>query len=250
MAEQVLQDDPHRRVIRIGDTVRRPMHPWSPTVHELLHHLERTGFEYAPRVLGIDEADREVLTWLDGESGGDAWAKVVTDDGLAAMARLLRDYHDAVRGFRPAAAAGWAAHDGVFGAGDLVGHGDFGPWNLVWHGNRPVGILDWDYVLPAPPVFDVAYAIEYVTPFRDDDFAMRHLRHPGPPDRRRRLELFACAYGLTSTDGLVAEVYAQQREVLGRARRLAAEGHQPQLSWHESGALDDVERRIGWTFDL
>jgi hypothetical protein len=40
MADEVLQDDPHRRVIRIGDTVRRPLHPWSPTIHEILRHLE------------------------------------------------------------------------------------------------------------------------------------------------------------------------------------------------------------------
>lgn len=244
MTGEVLQDDPHRRVVRIGDTVRRPMHRWSPTIHEILQHLEKTGFEYAPRVLGIDEEGREVLTWLGGESGGDAWEKVVTDEGLVAMARLLRDYHDAIRGFRPAAMAGWAAHNGVFGAGELIGHGDFGPWNLVWHGNRPVGILDWDYALPARPVFDVAYALEYVTPFRDDDFAIRSLRHPGPPQRRRRLELFASAYGLTSIDGLVGEVRAQQREVLARARRLATDGHQPQVSWQESGALDEVARRI------
>ncbi|BEL02975.1 hypothetical protein Q0Z83_011660 [Actinoplanes sichuanensis] len=249
MTSEVLQDDPHRRVIRIGDTVRRPMHEWSPTIHELLHHLEKIGFGYAPRLLGIDEEGREVLTYLDGESGGDAWAKVVPDDGLVAMARLLRDYHEAVRDFRPAAAAGWAADDGVFGPGDLVCHGDFGPWNLVWHGNRPVGILDWDYALPARPVFDVAYALEYVTPFRDDDFAIGSLRHPGPPQRRRRLELFASAYGLTSIDGLVDEVHTQQRDVLARARRLAAEGRRPQVDWQQSGALDEVERRIGRPLD-
>ncbi|WP_218827191.1 hypothetical protein [Actinoplanes regularis] len=46
---QVLQDDPHRRVVRIGDTVRRPMHPWSPTIHELLRHLESVGSPAAVR---------------------------------------------------------------------------------------------------------------------------------------------------------------------------------------------------------
>ncbi|HEX5995723.1 MAG TPA: hypothetical protein VFY84_11325 [Jiangellales bacterium] len=30
------QDDPHRRVLGVGDTVRRPMQPWSATIHELL----------------------------------------------------------------------------------------------------------------------------------------------------------------------------------------------------------------------
>ncbi|WP_238010013.1 aminoglycoside phosphotransferase family protein [Dactylosporangium sp. AC04546] len=245
--EEVLQDDPHRRVVRIGDTVRRPLHPWSPTIHELLQHLERAGFPHSPRLLGIDADGREVLSFIDGESGGTAWARVAGDAGLVAMARLLRDYHDAVRGFRPAATAGWAAADGTFGAGDLVCHGDFGPWNLVWRGDRPVGILDWDYAWPARPLHDVAYALEYVAPFRDDAVCLASLRHPRPPDRRRRLERFAEAYGLTTTDGLVDEVIAQQEAVLLRARRLAAQARQPQLFWQETGALDRVAQRIAWS---
>jgi len=41
-------------VVRIGDTVRRPVGPHSPLVHALLAHLESVGFEGAPRFLGID----------------------------------------------------------------------------------------------------------------------------------------------------------------------------------------------------
>ncbi|GLY80483.1 hypothetical protein Airi01_087500 [Actinoallomurus iriomotensis] len=41
--EDVLQDAPHRRVVRLGDTVRRPTHPWTPAVHALLGHLEQVG---------------------------------------------------------------------------------------------------------------------------------------------------------------------------------------------------------------
>jgi hypothetical protein len=245
--EQVLQDDPHRRVVRVGDTVRRPLHPWSPTIHELLRHLESVGFPYAPRLLGIDAEGREVLTYIEGDSGGAAWAPVVADVGLVAMAHLLREYHDAVRDFRPSAEAGWAASSGALDAGDLVCHGDFGPWNLVWRGLRPVGILDWDYAWPARPLHDVAYAVEYVAPFRDDDVCTGSLRHPAPPDRRRRLERFAEAYGLTTTDGLVDEVITQQQDVLRRARQLAAEGRQPQLAWQQTGMLDEVARRIAWS---
>ncbi|GLW35863.1 aminoglycoside phosphotransferase family protein [Actinoplanes regularis] len=244
---QVLQDDPHRRVVRIGDTVRRPMHPWSPTIHELLRHLESVGFPYAPRVLGIDAEGREVLTYIAGESGGAAWSRVVEDAGLVAMARLLRDYHDAVRGFRPSAAAGWAASTGEFGDGHLVCHGDFGPWNLVWRGSQPVGILDWDYAWPAPALHDVAYALEYVTPFRDDGTCLASLSYPAPPDRRRRLERFAEAYGLTTLPDLVDEVIAQQCDVWLRALRLAAEGRQPQVAWQEAGFLDEVAERIRWS---
>jgi hypothetical protein len=112
--EEVLNDDAHRRVVRVGDTVRRPMYPSSPSVHLLLQHLESVGFSSAPRLLGIDEEGREVLSFVEGVAGAEGsrgpgfgahvWAMVVPDDGLARFARLLRDYHEAVAGCEPPAA--------------------------------------------------------------------------------------------------------------------------------------------------
>ncbi|MEU8820460.1 aminoglycoside phosphotransferase family protein [Actinoplanes sp. NPDC048796] len=239
---EMLQDTPHRRIVRVGDTVRRPLLPWSAAVHELLRHLEAVGFPYAPRVLGVDDEGREVLTYVEGDSGPDGWAKVVDEDGLIAMARLLREYHEAVNGFRPRAV--WAGRTAPMAEDEIVCHGDFGPWNLVWHGNRPVGVIDWDYAWPAKPVHDVAYALEYVAPFRDDETCRRWLRYPGPPDRRRRMEIFAGAYG-TAVD--VEEVIAQQELVWERATSLARQGLEPQAGWLASGLLDETAERIRWS---
>lgn len=36
-------------------------------MHEFLTHLARAGFDGAPRVLGLDDQQREVLTFIDGE---------------------------------------------------------------------------------------------------------------------------------------------------------------------------------------
>jgi hypothetical protein len=243
--DQVLQDAAHRQIVRVGDTVRRPLHPWSPTIHHLLSHLEDVGFEHAPRFLGIDAEGREVLTFLGGESGPNGWAKVVNENSLTAMAHLLRDYHRAVAGFVPDDAM-WAAASGPPAAGEVVCHGDFGPWNLVWSGTRPVGIIDWDYAWPAPPLHDVAYALEYVAPFRDDEEAIKWLRYPAPPARRRRIEIFATAYGLTDLDGLVDAVLDQQQLVLARVRRLAAEGHEPQVTWQANGDIEREAERVRW----
>ncbi|MER5198370.1 aminoglycoside phosphotransferase family protein [Streptomyces sp. NPDC002755] len=246
-SEEVLQNQPHREVVRVGDTVRRPVQSWTSTVHALLGHLEAVGFPYAPRPLGFDEQGREVLTYIDGESGPRSWTEVVDDRGLAAFARLLRDYHDATVGFSPPSGAAWA--DGVIEADEdhVVCHGDFGPWNVVWQGNRPVGIIDWDFARPAPRLHDVAYALQYVAPFRDDVECLRWLHFTEAPDRRRRLELFCTAYGLTTAVGVVDAVIDRQRQNIDLVRRLASEGHEPQATWVRDGLLEELGSRLAWS---
>jgi hypothetical protein len=53
-------------IVRVGDTVRRPIKDDSDYVHALLVHLEQRGFAGAPRYLGIDSRGRAVLSFIDG----------------------------------------------------------------------------------------------------------------------------------------------------------------------------------------
>ncbi|MBM7784981.1 aminoglycoside phosphotransferase family protein [Tenggerimyces flavus] len=245
--DEVLQDRSDRQVVRRGSTVRHPVQPWTPAVHALLDYLGDAGFPYSPRVVGI-EGDVEILTYIEGESGPDGWAKVVDEDGLVAAARMLRLYHDAVAAWKPDEEPVWfTGQTGTGGPGEVVCHGDFGPWNIVWQGTQPVGLLDWEYANLAPPRQDVAYALEYLAPFRDDETCVRWLRYPEPPNRRRRLELFAEAYGLSSTDGLVDEVVAVQRAGLDTVRRLAEEGHERQVAMVADGELERLRGDVDWT---
>jgi hypothetical protein len=62
--EQLSGGNTNAAVVKVGSTVRRPTGPWTPRVHELLRRLESSGFEGAPRVRGIDERGREILTNL------------------------------------------------------------------------------------------------------------------------------------------------------------------------------------------
>jgi hypothetical protein len=55
-------------VVRVGDTVRKPPHRGSQRMREVLRHLERAGFDAAPRWLGVDEQRRDVLSWIEGET--------------------------------------------------------------------------------------------------------------------------------------------------------------------------------------
>ena len=248
--ELILKDEPGRRVVRVGKTVRRRTSPWTPAVHALLRHLEAVDFPYAPRVLGIDEQNREILSYIEGESGADGWAAIVPEDGLASFARLLRTYHDAVCRFHCPTDTVWAVGKGAPGDGELVCHNDFGPWNVVWRDGVPVGLLDWDFAAPGPAIDDVAYALEYAAPFRDDETALRWLRYERTPDRCHRIEIFAASYGLSSTAGLgdlVDHVARRQRSDAARVKLLAELGMEPQASWVAAGMLAQLEARAVWT---
>ena len=60
MTETVLAGGDLNLVVRVGDSVRRPLGSWSSAVHALLRHFELVGFDGAPRFLGIDDQGREI----------------------------------------------------------------------------------------------------------------------------------------------------------------------------------------------
>lgn len=235
----------NNRIQREGTVVRRPANFWTPAVHGLLRHLEAAGFP-APRPLGT-EGDRELLSWIDGESGPAGWAKIVPETGLQSWAAFLRRYHDAVAGYCPPAGSVWSSGPGTCTAGEIICHGDFGPWNGVWQGGQIVGLLDFDHARPAPPLFDIAYALEYAAPFRDDAECLRWLRYPEPPDRRRRIEVFCDAYGIAVPADITGCVAWQQRLVMQHVESLARQGIEPQATWAGQGYLETIRSRIGWT---
>ncbi len=138
-------------VARVGNTVRKPPQQTIQLMRHVLLHLERAGFDAAPRWLGVDEQGRDVLTWIDGETFadrgrmhpyiGDPPVRITfSDEQVAAVMRLLRRYHD------------------TFGD-EVICHGDFGPWNIVWAKAMPFGVIDFDNVHRGDPADDVAYAL-------------------------------------------------------------------------------------------
>jgi len=75
--EEVLKGGNVNHIVRKEDTVLRTTGYWSPSVHELLKHLEKQGFEGAPRFLGIDDSDRETLTFISGEVPGNDYPELI-----------------------------------------------------------------------------------------------------------------------------------------------------------------------------
>lgn len=180
------------RVSRLGATVRRPERPTSPATRALLLHLERVGFDGAPRHLGRDEQGREVLSFMPGEVPLDPhpdWA--FTDAALVSVAELLRRYHDAAASFDPAGHT-WPRPVPRAFRGPLVCHNDPNLDNVVFSGGRAVALIDFDLAGPAAPVWDVACAVRLWAPLREE----RDLPRLARGRVLERLKLFADAYGL------------------------------------------------------
>jgi Ser/Thr protein kinase RdoA (MazF antagonist) len=180
-------------VVRVGDTVHRPQTARSPAVHALLHHLERVGFDGAPRHLGQDDQGREVLSYVEGSAAAkephEAWA--LTDDALRSVARLLRRFHDAVRSFDPGGHDWPTAVPARFRDG-LVSHNDVNLDNVVFRGGEAVALIDFDLASPGSAVWDVALAARLWVPLRGDDEVADCRRG----QREHRLRVFVDAYGL------------------------------------------------------
>jgi hypothetical protein len=168
-------------VVRVGNTVRRPSRFATQLMRDVLVHLERAGFDAAPRWLGYDDHGRDILSWIDGQTFtergqmhpyiGDQPGRVTfSNKQIAAVMRLLRRYHD------------------TFSDG-LICHGDFGPWNIVWRDQLPHAVIDFDNAYRGDAADDVAYALRT---FISYGFAAET-----PAELVRRTRLALQAYGAT-----------------------------------------------------
>jgi hypothetical protein len=188
----------------IGSSSRVPMSsvrpwPWTATVHDLLVHVRAHAGPVVPEPVAVADGV-EIVSFLPGDADPACWPWQATDAGLRSAAVLLRRIHEATRSWHPPAGARWS-RPAAAGA-DVVCHGDPGPWNIVWTGGMATGLFDWDLAYPGPALDDVAYALEYLVPFRSDEVAVRWHGFTEPPDRPRPMALFAQAYGLPATAGL------------------------------------------------
>jgi hypothetical protein len=203
--------------VRIGDVVHKRASPWTNTVHALLRHLERAGFEGAPRALGFDEQGREMLSYLPGEVIGarlpwPEWA--FADRTLIQVGQWLRRVHDLTAEFQPPAGEKWFA-GAALRPGMIVGHQDAAPYNAVMDGDRLAGFFDWDTAGPSSREFDLAFsALSWVPLYTPE--AARHLGFGDFGDRSRRLHLLLDSYGYAGDRHAFGEVIVQ------RARRQAA----------------------------
>ncbi len=191
-------------VVRVGHTVRRPVRPHTAAVHALLRHLEAAGFDGAPRVLGTDAKNREVLTYLPGVVARRPLPTFATADStLAALARLQLRYHEAVASFEPPPGARWDGEvtEFVDGPVDIICHCDINLENVIFQpgpdGLRPYALIDFDLARPGTRLVDIIQTLRYWAPIADPAD-----RHPAlrDVDVAARIAIFCTAYGLSYTE--------------------------------------------------
>jgi aminoglycoside phosphotransferase (APT) family kinase protein len=241
-------------VVRVGDTVRRPLGPHSPLVHALLAHLESAGFAGAPRFLGIDGSGREVLSYIAGEVAGRPRPPWIADEGrLASVGRLVRAYDDAAVSFTPALGvlpdAALAGVDGIPPAPgyppELIGHADITPENVVFRDGEAVALIDFDLAHPVTRAEEMFNAMMWWAPLFDPCDVDPLLREVDVP---RRARILADAYGLSGTDrDRIVEVgiLRTRRGWYLMKHRAQTHGGGWQRMWDE-GAGEIIKRREAW----
>lgn len=224
-------------IVRVGDTVRRPVRPFTATIQAYLAHLRRAGFTAAPVPLGIDDHGREVLSYVPGDVPREPLpAETAGEDVLAALARLIRRLHDAAQGWTPPPDAVWGVPRSgpglpppADGPAELVSHRDYCPGNVVFRDGLPAALIDFDLARPTTRLYDIANALYWWASLYDPED-----RAPAfaTADIPRRAAVFADAYGMSAE---------QRRDLVPLARRMI---HRFRLTTRAAAETDPVFRRL------
>jgi hypothetical protein len=218
--------------VRVGSTVRRAAPEDPEFVRALLGWFEQRGWGGAPRFLGSDDQCREVLSFLDGHV---AWEpvqppSVTSDESLARVAGLVREFHDLTAGTP------------LVGAAEVVCHNDLSPRNTVYRdegaGLVPVAFIDWDLAAPGARIHDVAHACwQYLG------------LGPGPAnpaDASLRMRLICDAYGLAARDDLVETILWWQDRCWRGIEAQAGAGNPAMIRLRDAGGAAAVRADYEW----
>ncbi len=211
-------------VVRIGNTVRRPTGPHTPFVHSLLRHLEQVGFDGAPRVLGIDEQGREILTFIEGYVPPDlgTWS----DEQFVRAAELIRRFHDATTG------------SAIAGEEEVVCHNDLSPCNTVFVKGMPSAFIDFDEAAPGSRSEDLGYALWL---FLDLGVESVDICTQG-----RRIRTMCDAYGLDDGFDAIGAIARSQQATLERSLgRLRSAGSESTVVY-AGGSVRWIREEIAW----
>ncbi|MFT4299760.1 MAG: phosphotransferase [Aeromicrobium sp.] len=198
-------------VWRVGRTVRRPVGPWTPAVHELLGWLAEQGLGGIPHVSGIDAKGREIVSYIEGR-GVPVDDEVVLDSVLVEAVAWLREYHDLAESYRPDGPRLWRQSGGpvALEPGQIICHNDPGAYNWIIQSGHFVAMIDWDLAGPGEPLDDLAFLCWTAIPL---------YRDIGAAEAARRLDLVVDTY---AECGPITLLDAVERRMTTATERIAA----------------------------
>lgn len=204
--EEVLSGGNINKVVKKGDILYREI-KGSPMVHQYLAYLEKVGMTGVPRFLGIDSQNREMLSFLPGQTMGNPlppYASLFTsDDTLIAIARFMKKLHAVSEGFLPTAKKHqWASSLFNKKQWETICHNDAALWNFVFSKTTVIGLFDFDTACPGPRLWDIAltlYSLVPLTPHEPDSILGKNVPYQTSKHRhkrQKRIQLFFNAYGI------------------------------------------------------
>lgn len=240
-------------IVRVGNTVRRPVRPFTRTVQAYLAHLHHAGFTAAPVPLGTDEQGREVLSFVPGDVPRNPLPpETAGEDVVAALARLIRELHEASTDWAPPPDAVWGGIPRFAGTvlpvvdepSELVSHRDYCPGNVVFRDGLPAALIDFDLARPTTRLYDIANALWWWAPLRDP-------RDRAPAftdlDIPHRAAVFADAYGMTARQRQdLVPLLIRMAHRYHLSARAAADADPVFKGFWEQGAKNELPRAEAW----
>src|SRR5262249_34898911 len=108
-----------------------------------------------------------------------------------------------------------------------------------------VGVVDWEFARPAPPMRDLAYAVWMTVPLRTDEDAHR-MRFDHTPHARERLKAFLAGYGFSDRSALLQSVLPLHLEYRDKIERFGVAGKEPWKTFRDMKLQERNRRDCAW----
>ena len=225
-----------------GSHVRRPLRPWSASVHQLLKLFEKKGLTGVPRFVRTDR-NFEVLTFLTGTAIRRPWPPSIQSAAwLVRLGAWLRRSHAATRGFQLSEDLCFAWGSSMPSPTDVVTHGDLGPCNMLENDGAFAGVIDWDLARFGSPLDDLAEVAFELGPLRENrDMLPNETTHQ---QILARIEALCRGYGGVTVKQVLSYVEPMFIRRMHEMQALADAGRAPFESLVAAGNIEALEEDL------
>lgn len=213
-------------VFRIGNIVYRTRGKNSKLTHQIYKELENAGFAYSPKLLGIDDYNREMISFIDGDNISDE--NLSFDIAIDAI-RILRQFHDIF------------SNSEINEGEETICHMDYAPWNVLIKDGKIVGIIDFDDARPGNRLTDLVYA----------SWTFLKLGHSNlnksVETQIDEISGLIEAYGDIDVTNFVDELLKEQKRVLTYRKKRTLNAVNERDKNQRVSVYNEIKKQIEWT---